>query len=111
MTAGLTPQQDRLLTFIADRIATTGQSPTVSEMSEGMGMSGKGSIMGTLARLEERGMIRRLPYKARSVTVITAVPTKEDLKRLSAEDFRELKRRVEIEDCDRRIKRALEVTG
>ena len=67
----LTPQQHRLLTFLAERIQATGVCPSTTEMMAALGVRGRGSIHGTIGLLEERGYLRRLFHRrARCIEIV-----------------------------------------
>lgn len=66
----VTPEQFRLYRFIEAQIHETGGiAPTLVEMALHMGFSSKskGVIHRMLTALEEKGHIRRLPRRARSI--------------------------------------------
>jgi SOS-response transcriptional repressor LexA len=67
---GLTPQQHRLLQFLVEREAQDLPSPSLQEMTEELGLKSKSGTHRLLAGLEERGHIRRLRRRARSVEVL-----------------------------------------
>lgn len=71
MTIGMTFRQDKLLAFIRRRTDETGGvSPTFDEMKDAMGLASKSNIHRILSGLEERGLIRRLSYRARAIEVL-----------------------------------------
>ncbi|HEX2889914.1 hypothetical protein [Vineibacter terrae] len=55
----LTPQQHRLLVFIADHLRDTGVCPTNSEMMAAIGTRARGNVHAMVGLLEERGYLRR----------------------------------------------------
>lgn len=94
---GLTPLQDRMLRFIAARDT----SPSFEEIKVGLGLASKGNVHTVVNQLVDRGYLRRLPHRARSLEVISRVPTPADLARLSEPDLLTLAERVGAE-MDRR---------
>lgn len=66
----LTKKQHELLTFIDERIQTSGISPSFDEMKEALGLKSKSGIHRLITALEERGFLRRLPHRARALEVI-----------------------------------------
>ena len=66
---GMTKQQARLLGFIKGHIEA-GFMPSFDELAAAMGLRSKSGIAGLLDGLEERGYIRRDPYRARSIVVL-----------------------------------------
>lgn len=67
---GLTSTQKELLDFIQDRIARTGIAPSYEEMRDHLDVSSKSGIFRLLNALEDKGRIRRLHHRARSIEVI-----------------------------------------
>lgn len=67
---GLTSQQKALLDFIDDFINQNGFSPSYDEMREALGLHSKSGVHMLVKALEERGFIRRLPNRARSIEVV-----------------------------------------
>jgi SOS-response transcriptional repressor LexA len=95
MTA-LTKKQHELLTFIREHQAKHEQSPTFDEMREAMGLQSKSGIHRLISGLQERGYIRRLPYRARALEIVPDphLPTPSDLARCTLQDLsREVRRR------------------
>ena len=66
----LTRKQHELLSFINDRLAETGVSPSFEEMKEALDLKSKSGVHRLISALEERGFIRRLPNRARAIEVI-----------------------------------------
>lgn len=71
---GLTQRQGEVLAFVRQYIAANGRPPALQEIADGTGIKGKGQIHTHLRALEERGHIKRLPYKERSIVVIAPTP-------------------------------------
>ena len=69
---GLTRKQSQALEFIRSFIAANRQPPSLGEIAEGMGCSERSRARaGEVVRaLEERGYLRRIPYRARSIELI-----------------------------------------
>ena len=66
----LTRKQHDLLTFIHERMRETGVPPSFDEMKEALDLKSKSGIHRLITALEERGFIRRLPYRARALEII-----------------------------------------
>ncbi|MEO0399164.1 MAG: transcriptional repressor LexA [Pseudomonadota bacterium] len=66
----LTKKQHALLSFINERLAETGVSPSFDEMKDALGLKSKSGIHRLITALEERGFIRRLPHRARALEVL-----------------------------------------
>lgn len=66
----LTAQQQRLLTFIEDRLKQSGVSPSFDEMKDALGLKSKSGVHRLIKALEERGFIQRLPNRARALEVV-----------------------------------------
>ena len=62
----LTRKQHELLMFIHERIKETGVSPSFDEMKEALDLASKSGIHRLTPALEERGLLRRLPHRARA---------------------------------------------
>ena len=70
MSTGLTKRQRALLDFVSEFTAREGQPPSYEQMAAGVGLRSKSGAFRLMAKLEERGAIRRLPNRARSIEVI-----------------------------------------
>jgi repressor LexA len=75
----LTRKQYELLSFINERLAEGGISPSFEEMKLALGLRSKSGIHRLITGLEERGFIRRLAHRARALEVVklpeqTAIP-------------------------------------
>ncbi len=66
----LTRKQYELLTYIDAHILEQGVSPSFDEMKDALGLKSKSGIHRLITALEERGFIRRLPYRARALEVL-----------------------------------------
>lgn len=67
----LTLKQRELLAFIEGRLDQAGVSPSFEEMKEALGLRSKSGIHRLIRGLEERGVLRRLPNRARALEVLT----------------------------------------
>ncbi|MDP8994985.1 MAG: transcriptional repressor LexA [Pseudomonadota bacterium] len=65
----LTAKQHELLTYIHQRLAETGVSPSFEEMKDALDLKSKSGVHRLISALEERGFIRRLPNRARALEV------------------------------------------
>ena len=68
---GLTPVQRNLLAFLSSYIAESGHAPSYDEMIQALGFASKSRAFNLINNLEERGYIRRLKGKSRSIEVIS----------------------------------------
>ena len=66
----LTRKQHELLLFIHERLGQGGVSPSFDEMKDALGLKSKSGIHRLITGLEERGLIRRLPHRARALEVL-----------------------------------------
>lgn len=102
----LTQRQNELLTFIHAKIAESGVCPSYQEMQEHTGRASKSGIHRLVTALEERGFIRRLPDRARSIQVLRlpdgAVPLNIASERQRVSDFIEI-----LMDENRELRRKL----
>lgn len=67
---GVTHKQRELLDFIGERIAVDGVCPSFEEMRDALGLKAKSNIHRLITGLEERGIIRRLPNRARAIEIL-----------------------------------------
>lgn len=68
--SGLTRVQSEALAFIEGYVAEHGYSPSFSEIKEAMGLASKASVNRLMNNLEDRGRIRRISGRARSIEVV-----------------------------------------
>jgi len=66
----LSPRQEQILKFIKQEIATKGYPPSVREIGEAVGLSSTSTVHSHLAKLEEKGYIRRNCLKTRAIEVL-----------------------------------------
>ena len=73
-----TPRQLDVLRFITGYVEAHGRSPKFAEIQKGIGCSGgsRASVCRMISALEERGLLRRVPAKTRSIELLqpTAIP-------------------------------------
>src|SRR3546814_16530350 len=67
----LTRKQHELLSFINERLSTSGISPSFEEMKEALDLKSKSGVHQLISALEERGFIRSLTNRARAIEVMT----------------------------------------
>ena len=66
----LTKKQYQLLMFIDSRLKVVGVSPSFEEMKVALNLKSKSGLHRLITGLEERGFVRRLPYRARALEVL-----------------------------------------
>lgn len=66
----LTPRQREILDFINKDVLLKGYPPSVREIGFALGLSSSATVHGHLAKLEEKGYIRKDPTKSRTIEVI-----------------------------------------
>jgi repressor LexA len=66
----LTKQQSKALKFINEKLKHDGFSPSYKEIGDAIGVSARSSVHQLVLGLEERGFIRRIPYRKRAIEVI-----------------------------------------
>lgn len=71
MTMGLTPRQSDCLGVIQKALGERGIAPSFDEIAASMHLKSKSGVDRLLRGLEERGVIRRLPYRARGIELVT----------------------------------------
>jgi len=67
---GLTHRQQQALDYIHDYIAARGIPPSFDEISDGAGIGTKSGVFRIVNALVERGHIRRMPGRARSIELV-----------------------------------------
>ena len=67
---GLTHKQRDCLSFIQNYLDEHGSSPSFDNIKDALGLTSKSGVHRLLTALEERGRIRRLHDRARSIEVI-----------------------------------------
>ena len=71
MPMGLTQRQRDTLEFIASyQVSHGGLSPSFDEIMNGIALKGKSGVQRLVVGLQDRGYIRYLPNKARSITIL-----------------------------------------
>lgn len=73
-TGGLTKRQADALGFIRNYHAEHGITPTYSEIMDALGLASKSGVNRIVVGIEERGFIRRLPGRARSIALVGNLP-------------------------------------
>ena len=66
----LTKKQRELLLFLEERIAQSGVTPSFEEMKNKVGLKSKSGIHRLISALEDRGFIKKLPFKARAIEIL-----------------------------------------
>ena len=66
----LTRKQHELLVFLEERISQTGVTPSFEEMKKKVGLKSKSGIHRLISALEDRGFIKKLPFKARAIEIL-----------------------------------------
>lgn len=70
MTYGLTPRQKEALSFIGGFQLNHGYSPNFEEIRVGLSISSKSGVHRLVHALHERGAIRFMPGKARTIEIV-----------------------------------------
>lgn len=66
----VTKRQEDILAFIKEEVRTKGYPPSVREIGEAVGLASSSTVHGHLARLEQKGLIRRDPTKPRAIEIL-----------------------------------------
>jgi SOS-response transcriptional repressor LexA len=69
-TLGTTPKQHRLLQFLCERESQRLPAPSLDEMAAAVGLQARSGAHRLVVGLEERGLVRRMAARKRSVQVI-----------------------------------------
>lgn len=71
----MSKRQEAILTFIKEEVRAKGYPPSVREIGEAVGLASSSTVHGHLARLENKGLIRRDPTKPRAIEILEAGDT------------------------------------
>ena len=88
----LTQKQFELLTFLEKKIGSSGIAPSFEEMKIALGLRSKSGIHRLICALEERGFLRKLPHRARSIEILRS-PTRFENGKVTSEPLSELEPR------------------
>ena len=66
----LTPRQRQIFEYIKQEVRTKNYPPSVREIGEAVGLSSSSTVHAHLAKLEEKGLIRRDPSKPRAIVIL-----------------------------------------
>ena len=75
----LTKKQHELFLFLEERISLSGVTPSFEEMKKKVGLKSKSGIHRLISGLEERGFIKKLPFKARAIEILKPSNAKQIL--------------------------------
>ena len=89
----LTQKQLELLTFLEKKIGTSCVAPSFEEMKIALGLRSKSGIHRLICALEERGFLKKLPHRARSIEILRSSSHLENRK-VTLEPFSELKSKI-----------------
>ncbi len=89
----LTQKQFELLTFLEKKIGTSGIAPSFEEMKIALGLRSKSGIHRLICALEERGFLKKLPHRARSIEILRS-PTRIENSKVTPKPFSELKPKI-----------------
>src|SRR5487761_2056004 len=70
MTLQITHRQSNVLTFIRTRIERDGQSPTLEEIGEALGIGSVSAVLKHVRSLEAKGRLTLEPHHARSIRLV-----------------------------------------
>lgn len=84
-----TDRQGECLDIIRESIAETGAAPSFEEIRERMGIVSKANVHRYVSGLEERGLIRRIPHRARAIEVVDPCVPVETLRVMSDAELRQ----------------------
>ena len=73
----LTKKQHELFLFLEERISLSGVTPSFEEMKKKVGLKSKSGIHRLISGLEERGFIKKMPFKARAIEILKSSDTKQ----------------------------------
>ena len=83
----LTKKQLELLIFLEKKIALSSIPPSFEEMKSALNLKSKSGIHRLISALEERGFLRRLPHRARSIEILKSY---KSISKLSENNFHQI---------------------
>ena len=90
----MTPGQANLLAFIGLYIDEHGYSPSYEEMRAELGLKSKSGIHRLVTALVERGLVSRLPGRARAITLGKEVAPPPRIRDMSDDEILERAERI-----------------
>lgn len=67
---GLTKRQSDVLKFIREYNEDNGHSPSYQNIADNVGIRSKSHVLRVVSALAERGWIKKIPYRSRSLVVL-----------------------------------------
>lgn len=92
--SGITRQMADCLTVI-DEMTVDGVPPSYAEIQAALGVSSKSRVFLLVRALEDRGHIRRIPDRARSIEIIHRAP--DDLTSRLTSELLQMRKRIDAE--------------
>ena len=83
----LTKKQLELLIFLEKKITLSSIPPSFEEMKSALNLKSKSGIHRLISALEERGFLRRLPHRARSIEILKSY---KSISKLSIDNFNQI---------------------
>ena len=83
----LTKKQLELLIFLEKKITHSAIPPSFEEMKSALNLKSKSGIHRLISALEERGFLRRLPHRARSIEILKSY---KSISKLSENNFHQI---------------------
>ena len=83
----LTKKQLELLVFLEKKITHSAIPPSFEEMKSALNLKSKSGIHRLISALEERGFLRRLPHRARSIEILKSY---KSISKLSIDNFNQI---------------------
>ena len=90
----LNSREKSILRYIEKQIMTVGYPPSVREIGKAVGLSSTATVHGYLAKLEEKGYIKKQDKKGRTLRLLKG--TDGEAKKTSSKDFYTQKELVEV---------------
>ena len=75
----LTKKQLELLVFLEEKMNNSIIPPSFEEMKVALNLKSKSGIHRLITALEERGFLRRLPHRARSIEILKSYKTVKNI--------------------------------
>jgi repressor LexA len=96
----LTTRQRDLLVFLSSHVDERGVMPAYQEMAKAIGIASKSGIHRMVLALEERGHIKRIPYRARAIEIVKRPDTASNVTKDSVAFATEVARTLSISQLE-----------
>lgn len=71
MDNNVSSRQEKILKFISKKIKESGYPPSIREIASAVGLSSSATVHSHLKKLEEKGYLKRNPFKPRAISLLS----------------------------------------